>query len=331
MRYVNLNDTCLRISAVALGTGALGSRVDDKTSLKIMDTFVGEGGTFIDTANIYGRWNPGNKPLSEMLIGRWMSFHHLREKLVIATKGACDNIGEVGIKRLGRDQIRGDLEDSLKNLRTDYIDLYYLHHDDPSRPAGEIIETMNELVDEGKIRYFGCSNWSAARMKDAREYALAHGKRFFSADEIMFNMAHANEEAVAGENQTHIDRAIYEFHNQTQLPLVSYTSQAAGIFSLYERSDFLTDPKYTFPKNFFYNPVTLKRAERVRALSMLTRSSPLEIALGYLFAQPFQVIPIVGPWSVDEIRTSVDSMDRVLRPEEIEFIMGKEEGGNALM
>ena len=76
MRFVRLGNTSLRVTDLALGTGALASRVDEKTSLAIMDCYIGEGGNFIDTANVYGRWNPGNLPLSEMMIGKWLSFHN---------------------------------------------------------------------------------------------------------------------------------------------------------------------------------------------------------------------------------------------------------------
>ena len=161
MRFVRLGNTSLRVTDLALGTGALASRVDEKTSLAIMDCYIGEGGNFIDTANVYGRWNPGNLPLAEMMIGKWLSFHHLRDKVVLATKGAADYEGEKGKKRLSREEIRHDLHDSLKNLKTDYIDLYYLHQDDPTREVGEIMETMNELKREGLVRYFACSNSSA--------------------------------------------------------------------------------------------------------------------------------------------------------------------------
>ena len=105
MRSVRLGNTSLRVTDLALGTGALASRVDEKTSLAIMDCYIGEGGNFIDTANVYGRWNPGNLPLSEMMIGKWLSFHHLRDKVVLATKGAADNEGEKGKKRLSREEI----------------------------------------------------------------------------------------------------------------------------------------------------------------------------------------------------------------------------------
>ena len=89
MNIVNYKGTNLRVSDIALGGGVLGSRISDQASFDILDCFVGNGGTFIDTANVYGRWNPGNLPLSELLIGRWMKQHRLRSKLVVATKGAC--------------------------------------------------------------------------------------------------------------------------------------------------------------------------------------------------------------------------------------------------
>ena len=174
MRYVRLNGTGLRVSALALGTGPFASHISDKVAEEILDTYVGEGGNFIDTANVYGRWNPGNQPLCERMIGKWLTQHHQRDKIVLATKGAADAIDKPHIKRLSEQEIRTDIEDSLINLKTDYFDMYYLHQDDPSRPVGEILETMNALHKEGKIRYFGCSNWSGQRMREADAYAEEH-------------------------------------------------------------------------------------------------------------------------------------------------------------
>ena len=325
MRYVRLGNTSLRVSDLALGTGALASRVDEKTSLKIMDCYIGEGGTFIDTANVYGRWNPGNLPLSERMIGRWLSFHHLRDKVILATKGAADNEGEKGKKRLSKQEIRPDLQDSLKNLRTDYIDLYYLHQDDPSRDVGEIMETVNELKKEGLVRYFACSNWSARRMEEADRYAAEHGLEGFAVDEIMFNLAKANEKTVLEATQSCVNEEIFRYHNRKQRPLTAYTSQAAGFFALYQEKDFLTNEKYSFPRDYFYNEATLGRARRVEMLKKLTGRSELEITLGYLYAQPFQVIPIVGPWKEEELKSSIRAAECRLSKEERDFLLDGEE------
>lgn len=305
---------------IALGGGVLGSRISDQASFDILDCFVGNGGTFIDTANVYGRWNPGNLPLSELLIGRWMKQHRLRSKLVVATKGACHALETPNIKRLAPEEIREDLESSLKSLQTDYIDLYYLHADDPKREVGEIIETLNSFVREGKVRYFACSNWSAERMWAADAYAKEHNLKSFVGHEIMFNLAKPNDEAVEAAVQTHMTENIYEYHQKTGKPVTAYTSQAAGFFVLHKEEGFLKDDKFAFPRDMFYNAESLKRAERVDELCKLTNATPLEITLAYLYAQPFQVIPIVGPCRVKELEESLRASEKRLTQEEVEFL-----------
>ena len=324
MHLVRLGKTNLRVSSIALGTGALGSRIDDHTSIRILDCFAGEGGVLIDTANVYGRWNPGNEPLSELLIGRWMRFHHLRDRFVLATKGAADDQRAIGVRRLSPTSIRSDLENSLQNLQTDHIDLYYLHQDDPAKPVGEIVETMNQLKGEGKIRYFGCSNWSRERITAADRYADEHGLESFCANEVMFNLAVPNRETVEAATQRSVDDGLYRYHQETRMPLVSYTSQAAGYFALYRRPDFMTAAKYAFSRDFFHNDRTLKHAERVELLCALRGYTPLQVTLGYLNAQSFQVIPIVGPWNEDEFMASIEASDAVLTREELSFVLDGE-------
>ena len=320
MNIVNYKGTNLRVSDIALGGGVLGSRISDQASFDILDCFVGNGGTFIDTANVYGRWNPGNLPLSELLIGRWMKQHRLRSKLVVATKGACHALETPNIKRLAPEEIREDLESSLKSLQTDYIDLYYLHADDPKREVGEIIETLNSFVREGQVRYFACSNWSAERMWAADAYAKEHNLKSFVGHEIMFNLAKPNDEAVEAAVQTHMTENIYEYHQKTGKPVTAYTSQAAGFFVLHKEEGFLKDDKFAFPRDMFYNAESLKRAERVDELCKLTNATPLEITLAYLYAQPFQVIPIVGPCRVKELEESLRASEKRLTQEEVEFL-----------
>lgn len=325
MRYVHLHNTALRVSVVALGTGPFASYVDGNTATDILDAFVGEGGNFIDTANVYGRWNPGNLPLCERLIGKWLKHHHLRDKIIIATKGAADAIAQPHVRRLSPQEIRSDIEDSLTNLGTDYIDLYYLHQDDPERPVGEILETMNSLYQEGKMRYFGCSNWSGARMAEADAYAENHHLEGFAAHEIMFNLARSNPKVVYDEIQVCTDEEIWNYHRDTQKPMIAYTSQAAGIFARWHASDFFEGDKHAFPRRFFWNSVTEKRLQKVDQLSAMTGRSPSEIALGFHFAQPFQVVPIIGPYNTAELYDSLKSSNYIMTPEELNFILDGED------
>ena len=320
MKTVNFRGTNLRVSDLALGTGAMGSRFEDRISLEILDCYVANGGNFIDTANVYGRWNPGRHPLSELLIGAWMKKHRLRHSLVIATKGAADAIETPGIKRLAPDQIRSDLEDSLRNLQTDYIDLYYLHQDDPRREIGEIMEILNQFVAEGKIRYFACSNWTAGRMRAADTYAAEHDMKSFVGHEIMFNLAEPNDAAVRSAAQSYMTKDIYTYHQITEKPVVAYTSQAAGFFALCKEEGFLKEEKYAFPREMFCNEKSLRRAERVEVLCRLKDATPLEITLAYLYSHPFQVIPIVGPWKVSELEESLRASERRMSGEELAYL-----------
>lgn len=198
--------------------------------------------------------------------------------------------------------------------------LYYLHADDPKREVGEIIETLNSFVREGKVRYFACSNWSAERMWAADAYAKEHNLKSFVGHEIMFNLAKPNDEAVEAAVQTHMTENIYEYHQKTGKPVTAYTSQAAGFFVLHKEEGFLKDDKFAFPRDMFYNAESLKRAERVDELCKLTNATPLEITLAYLYAQPFQVIPIVGPCRVKELEESLRASEKRLTQEEVEFL-----------
>ena len=118
--------------------------------------------------------------------------------------------------------LRSDLEDSLRNLFTDHIDLYWLHQDDPDQPVGPIIEELNKCVDEGKIRYFGCSNWKVERIREADAYARERGLRSFSANQIMFNLAFPNMTAVDELDQTWLTPGMRKYHEKTQMPLFAY-------------------------------------------------------------------------------------------------------------
>ena len=179
---------------------------------------------------------------------------------------------------------------------------------------------MNSFVREGKVRYFACSNWSAERMWAADAYAKEHNLKSFVGHEIMFNLAKPNDDAVEAAVQTHMTENIYEYHQKTGKPVTAYTSQAAGFFVLHKEEGFLKDDKFAFPRDMFYNAESLKRAERVDELCKLTNATPLEITLAYLYAQPFQVIPIVGPCRVKELEESLRASEKRLTQEEVEFL-----------
>ena len=195
MRYRTISSTGLEVSAICLGCGQYGSGVPAATAHDLLDRFAAAGGTFLDTANIYGKWLPERTSVSEIVIGDWMRARGNRGSVVVGTKGGHPHLESMHVPRLSPREIAQDLEESLRNLGTDSVDLYWLHRDDPGRPVAEIVEVLNGHVAEGKIRAFGCSNWSTQRMQEAHAYCLAHGVAGFVASQVLWNLAVPNASA----------------------------------------------------------------------------------------------------------------------------------------
>ena len=155
MEYVRLGRSGLKVSKICLGTMTFGREADEETSFKLMDRFVELGGNFVDTADQYSTGG------SEEIVGRWIKKRGVRDQIVLATKvytqmGPGPNDG--GLSRI---HIQQGVEDSLRRLQTDIIDLYQIHRWDPTSPPEETLEALNDLVRQGKVRYIGCSNLAA--------------------------------------------------------------------------------------------------------------------------------------------------------------------------
>jgi len=145
MEYKKILYTDLIVSSVCLGGAPFGSSIDPDKSMRLMDLFVELGGNFIDTANVYGKWLPDGRSASEETLGKWMKTRKNRGRLVVTTKGAHPDLKTMSVQRLSKEEISADVDDSLKNLQTDYIDLYWLHRDDPNRCVGEILERLRSV------------------------------------------------------------------------------------------------------------------------------------------------------------------------------------------
>lgn len=176
MKYIQLNDTDLNVSRICLGTAGFGDKTDQEKSFEILDDFVRAGGNFIDTANVYCKWLEGHGNCSEQIIGRWLKARGAREKVIVATKGAHYSFENPGRSRVNREDIRADLDESLRTLGTEVIDFYWLHRDDPEKPVEEIVDILEEMQKEGRIRYFGFSNYRTDRLK-ALEQCLKERKK----------------------------------------------------------------------------------------------------------------------------------------------------------
>ena len=146
MKYMQLNNTDLNISPICLGTAGFGDKSDLEKSFEILNAFVRAGGNFIDTANVYCKWLKGYGNCSEQIIGKWLKESGMQGKVIVATKGAHYSFEDPGRSRVNKEDIRMDLDESCRTLGKDEMDFYWLHRDDPEKPAEEIVDILHFFV-----------------------------------------------------------------------------------------------------------------------------------------------------------------------------------------
>ncbi|MDA1138425.1 MAG: aldo/keto reductase [Planctomycetota bacterium] len=310
MRYNTLPGTNEKASVIALGTAWYGSDIPEKESFLILDTYLEMGGNFLDTAHSYMRWGGRGDAKSELTIGKWLRNQN-RKEILIGTKGADMGMDE---KTIGK-----QILESLERLGTDFIDFYWLHSDDASVPAGEILEWLNRWADDGLIHAFGCSNWPVARMREAAEYAERHAIRGFGASQIGWSLARMLPEVLSGGGQIFMDEGTFSYHQQTSFPVVAYSSQAGGFFA--GKYDPETPTPGTEPNpnivRCFGSDENYARLAAVKEMAKEKGCTPNQLALAYLTNQAFPVFPIAGPNSVDQVRDSCRAGDIVLSDDEL--------------
>jgi aryl-alcohol dehydrogenase-like predicted oxidoreductase len=318
MHYTRLPGTELTPAAISLGSTHVGSRIDRDTSFRLFDVYLEAGGNFIDTANVYGDWLPGERSISEKTVGAWLRSRKARDKVILATKGAHPELETMHIPRMSRAEIVQDLNESLESLQTDVVDLYWLHRDDPQRPVGDILETLNEQVKAGKIRYFGCSNWRTERIRTARAYASEHGLHGFVANQTMWSLAAVDLAGIKDKTMVAMDEEMVRYHRQAGLPAVAYSSQANGLF--HKMAQGTWDRMDPGVRGMYQVEANRRRLERIQRLAADTGLSVTQIVLGYLQSQPFVTIPIVGSRTVEQLFDSLQAAGVTLTPDQVRYL-----------
>lgn len=315
MQYKKIPKTDIAPSVIIMGSDGLGSVLNEKQSFEMLDRYIQLGGNLIDTANIYGY--PTQE--SEKIIGRWLKERGCREKVIIGTKGAHPNPATMHISRLSREEIRADAEQSLENLKTDYIDLYWLHRDDENLDCGDIIETLNELIKEGKVREIGASNWKASRIAEANRYAQEHGLKGFRASQIKWSYAVTYDEYDEDPTLVTMDKTELEFYKQSDLAVFAYASQAKGFFSKYDAGG--EEALSEKAKERYLCTENLERYKLAKDIASRSNISISSVILQYLINQPFPVYPIVGCRNVSQLEDSMKAADANLTAEDIQRLL----------
>lgn len=277
---------------------------------RLLDAFFEVGGNCVDTALVYR----GGE--SERVIGQWVKARGVRDQLILLTKGAHPLSD--GKPRVTPEAIRHDLAVSLERLGVETIDLYLLHRDDPGVPVDEIVDCLHGLREEGKVRAYGGSNWSVARLEQANAYARAKGLTPFAASSPNFSLAVPNEPRWSGcISVTPADLAWYE---ASQLPLFSWSSQAGGFFTGRYSPERTDDPEMV---RVYYSRENWNRYERARRLAAAKGVEATQIALAYVLCQSFPTFALIGPLTEGELRSSLRAVDVELSREEVMWLDGR--------
>lgn len=303
-------------SVLALGAAEYGGTCPAEKAFDFMDAFVEIGGNFIDTARMYGDFATPKNGESEKVVGLWMEARRNRESIFLSTKGAHPNLRTMHIGRLSREEIRGDMAASLEDLRTDYVDVYWLHRDDVSRPVGDIMETLHSLVEDGSARLIGVSNWSPARIRDANAYAAAHGLTPLVANQPQFSLG--QQMIVEDPTLTPMDAETYRMHLETGMICCCFSSQAKGFFTKLDQlgPDGLPDKAR---RRFLY-PENLAVYERMKVVREQTGLSIGAIAVAWLTSQPFPCFPFVGASKIEHVLALKEAGSAVITPEQRDFL-----------
>ena len=272
--------------SLALGTAPFGTGISREQSFQLLDAYVQSGGNLLDTAAVYGMG------ASEQTVGDWMRKRNARNKVTVATKGGHPSLSDWS-SRITEKEIRADIEASLRNLQTDHADIFFLHRDDETQPVQNIMPVLDRLVREGKTRYIGASNWTAARINEANAFARENGMAQFAVSQIFWCGASINKQGVYDQTLVCMDDTEHAAYAQNHIPVMAYTSQARGLFSLIQSQGVDALPEDM--KRTYLNAQTLKRAERIREISQKTGISPTAVSLAYLLYDPeIKAYPILG-------------------------------------
>ena len=295
----------LEVSEVALGAMNFGTTTSEKDAYESLDTYVDMGGNFIDTSNNYAHW-AGTGDESETLLGKWLGERGGRDKLIIATKVGYDRHGKgAGLKR---EQIEYWIDESLRKLGTDYIDLYYAHTDDPDTPMEETLEAFHRLVEKGKVRVLGSSNFDTWRLAEANMTARNNGWTPYSV--MQQQMTYLNPNAsVAPKYKFNeiVTRERLRFLCDKDMPLVTYSCLCRG--------------GYEDPSRITEEYMVGERLELVRRMAAEKGVSPSALVVAWLVnlyrceGYP-RVIPLFGA-TAPHLIENVKGLEVTLSDEEL--------------
>jgi aryl-alcohol dehydrogenase-like predicted oxidoreductase len=305
MKTFPLGNTGLEVSAYCLGAMYFGTRTDKETSYRLLDMYVGAGGSFIDTANIYAWWVAGfHGGESETLLGRWMTERANRADLFIASKVGFHYDG---VERgLSAAQIETECEKSLRRLGVDTIDLYYAHVDDRDTPMEETLAAFDRLVQAGKVRFTGASNFSAWRLEQARWVSETHGW----AEYCCIQQRHSYVRPKPGASfdpQIAANEDLLDYCRTREITLLAYSPLLSGA---YTRPDREFSPQYV-------GKDTAVRLTVLGSVAAELDATLNQVVLAWMIQSDPLAIPLVATSTVEQMQEDLGALDIRLTSEQM--------------
>jgi len=295
MQKRKLGNTGFEVAPLAFGGNVFGWTADEKRSFELLDAFVAEGFNLIDTADSYSRWVPGHVGgESETIIGRWIAKRGRHDDVIVATKVGSD-MGQ-GYKCLRRDYILEKVEDSLRRLQVDCIDLYQSHWDDPKTPFEETLEAYDRLIRAGKVKAIGASNLDAARLQEALGVSASKGLPRYQTLQPLYNLY---------ERDT-FEGPLQDLCVRENIGVITYYSLGAGFLTGKYRSE-ADYGKSARGKSMekYLNPRGMRILAALDDVAREASATPAQIALAWLMTRPGVTAPIASATSVEQLRDIV--------------------------
>ena len=307
MEKRRLGKSSIEVAPLTFGGNVFGWTVDEAMSFRLLDGFVAAGFNFIDSADVYARWAPGNKGgESETIIGNWLKSRGGRDKVIIATKFGIEMAP--GKKGLSRAYMMEAVEASLRRLRTDYIDLYQSHRDDPDTAIEETLAAYQELIEQGKVRVIGASNYTAPRLAAALATSARLGLPRYESLQPLYSL---------------VERGAFEGDLEAlclneNLGVIGYYSLASGFLTGKYRSTADTAGRARGAgAEAYMNEKGFRTLAALDAVAKAHNAKPGQIALAWLIARPGVTAPIVSATNPDQLAEMVKVPEIKLTPADV--------------
>ncbi|MCQ2557523.1 MAG: aldo/keto reductase [Oscillospiraceae bacterium] len=320
MEYGKIKGISKPASRYIVGTMQFGEYDYKPEYVQTLDNAYEAGINVIDTAWSYGHPNEG---CSEWVVGKWIRENNLRDKIILTTKCCHPNDWRTKVHSY---DILSEFHDSLARMQVDYVDVLYLHRDDPNTSVQEIIDTLDTLRTQGLVSVYGVANWGFERIKEANDYAASVGKQGFSFIEEHYSVAEMIDEpfmlgsgSISGPKYAEARK----YYAEQQIPVASYSCLSGGfVTGRITREGFKANPDSVNPsvrKGYCYD-VNFDRLDRVIALANEKGVTPAQIGMAYTMGSDMDVYPIVGALNKAELDSSLAALDIKLTKAECDWL-----------